>query len=140
MPRNLCIAFLLASTAGTVGAQVLNRRTGGWELTVRKTPAVGEVTELKTRMCLRKEDLDADAVFRSNEDAENCKTTRGTRTATRLTYTIVCTGEDASRSSFELVAKSPETLTIKATTEGVDAGTAEVAGRFASAGCQGFEN
>lgn len=136
MRRNAWIATLLAATAVPAVAQVLNLRTGGWDLTSKDKSGV----EIKTKMCLTKEDLDAGEAFRKNEDAENCKTTPGVRTATRLTATIVCTGNEPSRSTFELVASSPVTMTIKSRTEGADSGTVEVTGRFASASCKGYEN
>jgi hypothetical protein len=138
MQRHICIALLLSALAGTAAAQVLNVRTGGWDLTV-KSNSGGEAMEVKTRTCLKKEDLDAGAVFKKNEDAMNCKTTFVVRSATRLSYTVVCTGADASRSTMEISAPTPETMTIRAKTEGAGAGTVEATGRFASASCAGYD-
>ncbi len=137
MQRGIWIATLLTAASLSVDAQTLNLRTGGWDLVI-KDSSDGETVEIKTKMCLKKEDLDADAPFRRNDDAENCKTTLRTRTATRMSYIIVCTGVEASRSTYDITAGNPETMTIKGRTEGSDSGTIEVTGRFASASCLGY--
>ncbi len=139
MRPNAPIAVLLFATTSTVGAQVLNLRPGGWDITVKERSGGGAVMAT-TKTCLTKEDLDIGAVFRKNEDAEGCKTTLGVRSTTRVTGTIVCTGSDASRSTYEIVAHTPETMTMKTRTEGADSGTVEVTGRFASASCKGYDN
>jgi hypothetical protein len=136
MQRSALIFPLLAAMAASADAQVMNARPGGWDLTLKDQAGV----ETRTKMCLKKEDLDAGEVFRRHEDAENCKTTRGVRTPTRVTYTIVCTGSEPSRSTYDLVATSPETMTVKVRTEGTDAGTLDITGRFASASCKGYDN
>lgn len=123
MRRETWIFLLLAATTGTVRAQVPNLRTGDWNVTVKENSGGCEVVEVRTKLCLKKEDIDVGEVFRNNEDAENCKTTLGTRSATRVTGTIVCTGGDASRSTYEIVAHSPETMTMKTKTEGAESGT-----------------
>lgn len=132
------LAVLLFATTVTAGAQVLNLRPGGWDLTV-KDKSGGETNQVTTKICLTKEDLDIGAVFRKNEDAEGCKTTLGVRSPARVTGTIVCTGSDASRSTYEIVAHTPETMTMKTRTEGEGAGTVEVTGRFASPSCKGYD-
>ena len=129
---------LAAATAGPAAAQPMNLRTGGWDLVVKDLSGPQPV-EIRTRLCLKREDIDSGAVFRHNPDAENCKTTIGARTPTRITYTIVCSGAEASRSTFELVAPTPETMTIRARTEGAGQATVEVTGRFANASCVGYD-
>lgn len=137
--RKLMTGLALAAGAASAGAQVLNLRPGGWEFT---TSTAGQGAPSTTKTCLKKEDLDAGRVFREfQEDDDNCTYNFRTRTATRVTGTIVCTGDAPQKLEFEWIVQNPETFRSK-TTASTNKGPVvyEMSGRFASASCKGYKD
>jgi hypothetical protein len=133
-----------ALVAGAALAQPLAVKPGGWDMTMSLSVngATPKLTPWKT--CVTKEDLARDAAFQNDPD---CQYRISARTATRFSGAVSCKNADMqTRGEFEMVAPSPDSITVKTTTQGSagkgGAVTArmELKGHWASASCKGYDD
>jgi Protein of unknown function (DUF3617) len=146
MPFSIrCVALVLALgvVSPWAGAQALNVRPGGWDMTISVAMGGGaaKVTPLKT--CVTKEELEGDHAFQKDE---SCTHKINARTATRVVGTMSCkTSAGQGQGTIEIVAKTPDTVLMTTTMKGsgpqgsIDVRT-EVKGRWASASCKGYND
>jgi Protein of unknown function (DUF3617) len=136
VPVNRVLFGIAAAViAASSPAQSLNVRLGGWDMTMTaEIKGAPRVNKFKT--CLTKEDIDSNRAFQKDDDCTNKLTTR---TATRWVGTTVCKGDQPSTGTFEIEARNPETIAMKATKTPGNV-VVEMSGRWASASCKGYED
>lgn len=134
---------MLVATSTWAGAQALNVRAGGWDMTMSLAINGGTPKVNPFKSCVTKEDLARDQAFQKDED---CSYKISARTPTRMAGTVTCKNDQGqTRGDFEIVAASPETIVMKTTSKG--SGTKggavetrmEFKGRWASASCKGYD-
>ena len=93
--------------------------------------------------CVTKEELEKDQAFQKDE---GCVQKLSERTPTRYAGTMSCKSTAGqSQGTFEIVAKTPETVVLTTTAKGkgpqgnFDIRT-EIKGRWASASCKGYDD
>lgn len=141
--RRIYPALLLALAAGA-GAEPLKVRPGGWDMTMSVSINGGAPKIHPLKSCVTKEDLERDQAFQKDED---CEHKISARTSTRLAGTVSCKSDGVqSRGEFEVLASTPESITLKMSSKGSTpkSGTVEsrteVKGRWASASCKGYDD
>jgi hypothetical protein len=143
-PSPSCPPALLLATSPWAGAQALNLRPGGWDMTMSLATngSAPKVSPFKT--CVTNEDLERGRTFQKDED---CTYTTSARTPTRTAGTASCKNDQGqTRGDFEIVAASPETVVVKiassssSTKGGAVETRMELKGRWASASCQGYDD
>lgn len=138
------LAAALAATSSWAGAQALNVRPGGWDMTMSLATNGGAPKVSPFKTCVTKEDLARDQAFQKDED---CTNKISTRTPTRMAGTASCKNDQGqTRGDFEIVAASPETIVMTTTSKGSSTrgGSVEtrmeLKGRWASASCKGYDD
>jgi hypothetical protein len=138
------LATTLIAASTWAGAQSLDIRPGGWNLTMSLSinGAAPRVSPLKS--CVTKEELQRDQAFQQDND---CIRKISARTPSRIVGTMTCRSDDMQmQGEFEMVAASPESVMMKTTTKGIGkaVGTIEsrmeIKGRWASASCKGYDD
>jgi hypothetical protein len=141
--RHALLAVLVAASPWA-GAQPLNIRPGGWDITMSVAINGGAPKVSPIKSCVTKEDLERDQAFQKDED---CSYKISARSPTRFAGAVTCKNDSMqTRGEFEVVAASPETIVMKTSTKGssakggsVDA-RMEMKGRWASASCKGYDD
>jgi hypothetical protein len=135
---------VLVAAASWAGAQPLNVRPGGWDMTMSLVVNGTSPKVTPVKSCVTKEDLERDQAFQKDED---CSYKISARTPTRFAGTVSCKNENMqTRGEFEIVAASPEVIAMKTASKGSSTkGGAmdvrmEMKGRWASASCKGYDD
>jgi hypothetical protein len=138
------LGAMLVATSSWAGAQALNVRLGGWDMTMSLAMNGGAPKVSPYKTCLTKEDLEGAGAFQKDE---SCTYKISARTPTRMAGTSSCKNDQGqTRGDFEIVAASPETIVMKTASKGsIAKGGAvdmrmEVKGRWASASCKGYDD
>jgi hypothetical protein len=166
-PLRCAIAFAVAMPLYAL-ADSFNAKPGAWEITtttltkgmmipadalanmppaqranLEKTMQArsGKPSTHVTKSCVTKSDLEQDSVLKS-EDEKNCKKKIVTKSASKMVYEQICTGENAYRSTVKLESRTPES--ISASMDMLQAGGGgkihvDIKGRWLGASCAGVK-